>query len=184
MFNSTFLNSIIHSTRPYTYLRTRTYLYFFFKGLTQISRSTLNHVSRYRLFIPNGLNSINETSYYHIKKPLSFYFSWFDSPLSVLSFYKYLYKYFTHVVKRSRSWKTSLCTYFLFVSYLIQVTPCQPSGWTWHHPVTLQPLKLLPNIITHQTLPCVHFVFISRSLIISLENISSVSTNYSRAVSR
>ena len=42
-------------------------------------------------------------------------------------------------------------------------------------------VETAPEIIPRKNLPHNHFVFVRISLIISLENISSVSTNYSRA---
>ena len=107
--------------------------------------------------------------------------SWFDSPPSLLSLYNYIHNQWSRVVKRSRSWKTYLCTYLGWVSWMLQFTPFQPSGWTWLHPFTLHTLKQLTKIIPRQTLPYVHFGFDSRSLIISLEDISPVSTYCSRA---
>ena len=91
------------------------------------------------------------------RKPLLQYFSWYVSPPSIISFYKYLDKYWSHIVRSSIIWKNSLCMYLGRISHLIRVTSHQLSGWTWRHPVTLQPLKLLPKIFPRQTLPHVLF---------------------------
>ena len=56
MSNPTFPNNILHITSWYTYMRNYKYIYIFVpKGLTQISKSTLTHISLYRPFIPNSL---------------------------------------------------------------------------------------------------------------------------------
>ena len=56
MSNPTCPNNILHITSWYMYMRTYTYIYIFVaKGLTQISKSALTHISLYRNFIPNGL---------------------------------------------------------------------------------------------------------------------------------
>ena len=54
------------------------------------------------------------------------------------------------------------------------------SSCPWHHLDILQPLKLHPRIFSRQNIPWNHLVFVCRSLIIWLENISSVSTNCNR----
>ena len=60
-FNTSCANNILRRTNQYTYLRSRTYIYVLVpKGLTQISKSSLTHVLRYRHFIPNGLYNIKK----------------------------------------------------------------------------------------------------------------------------
>ena len=70
---------ILYRTRQYMHLLTLTYLYVFVpKGLTQICKSTLSHVSQYKPFIPNGLYNIKKCHIITSKKPISHYFSLFN----------------------------------------------------------------------------------------------------------
>ena len=115
------------------------------------------------------------------QKTLTKDFPWFDASTSVLYLYTYIDNYWSQVVKRSRSWTTSLYTYLGPVSHLIWFTPCQTLGWPWSHTYIFQPLKMHLKIFTCQNLLHNHFVFICRYLIIFLKDLSSVSPNCSRA---
>ena len=73
------------------------------------------------------------------------------------------------------------CVFFLGLLWIDSTFSPPTSSWPWRHPVTLQLLLFHPKIIPLQTLQRNHFVFVCRYLIISLENIFSVSTNCNRA---
>ena len=73
-----------------------------------------------------------------------------------------------------------ICMYLGIVSPLIWFTPWQPFGWTWGYPATLQQLKL-KCYINPPKLPRKCF-FVCKLCIISWQNISSVSTDCSRAI--
>ena len=65
-FNPACANYILHRTRQDTYFRTWTYLYVLVpKGLTQISKTKLTYVSRYRPYISNDFWNINKMSNNH-----------------------------------------------------------------------------------------------------------------------
>ena len=73
-------------------IRTHALAHFFTIGLMQISASIFTHVLRCRTFLENYLYYINNHHIITPRKPLLHNFSSFDSPYSVLSFYKYLDK--------------------------------------------------------------------------------------------
>ena len=86
-----------------------------------------------------------------------------------------------HIVKRDGSWMPSLSTYIGSASRLIRFTFFQPSSWTWPH-------SALTHLVVWRSWGRFHtktlgasLIFGSRSLIISLVKLFSVSTNYSRA---
>ena len=59
------------------------------------------------------------------RKPRSKTYPYSTHHLQYLSFWIYSYKYWTNIVKSSRSWTTSLCTYLGLLSYLIWFTLIQ-----------------------------------------------------------
>ena len=142
-------------------------LTFFFQKDNKISKSTLTHVLVYRTLFQRDFRISTKPCIITSRKLRLYYFYWFNPPSSVLSFYKYLYKKWNNIIKRSVSWTTYLCTCLGRIYPLIWVTPLQSYGWTWCYTVTLQLLDLLQKIVPWQNLPRVIF-FVSISLISSI----------------
>ena len=94
IFPHSYLNSHlqIFSFPIHASIFTHTLMSFFVIGLTEISTTTLTHVSWYRPFLANTLYYTKKRHIITSRKTLSHNFSSFDSPSSVLSFYMYVDK--------------------------------------------------------------------------------------------
>ena len=111
----------------------------------------LTQVLWYRPFITNILLCFHKTSPHHIKKKTFAKTSDSNRRLQCLTFYVYLDIQLNHVVKRSGIWTTSISTYLVPVSHLIQLTPCQASVERDVFQTQFSYFFVLPNIFPHQT---------------------------------